>query len=98
MLAEEISDWTEWKVTVHPWNGGWSSTTHRLLVKRKPTAFQDVVHHIQVLGIGQGKLLGREKLRQRCEHCWRIVYKSGFYIRVYMEFDIFHDYIENDIN
>lgn len=62
MLAEEISEQTEWKVAVHPWNGGWSSTTHRLLVKRKPTAFQDVVHHIQVLGIGQGKILAKEKV------------------------------------
>lgn len=60
MLADEISERTEWLVTVHPWNGGWNGATHRLLVKRKPTAFQDVVHHIQVLGIGQGKLLDRE--------------------------------------
>jgi len=63
MLAEEISDCTEWKVTVHPWaGGGWGGPAHRLLVKRKPTAFEEVVRQIQVLGIREGKLLARDKV------------------------------------
>lgn len=62
MLAEELSEQTEWKVTVYPWGDGWSSTKHRLLVKRKPTAFQDVVRHVQVLGVERGKLLAKGKI------------------------------------
>jgi hypothetical protein len=62
MLAEEISDRTEWKVTVHPWSGGWGNPTHRLLVKRKPAAVEEVVKQIQILGITQGKLLPKEKV------------------------------------
>ena len=63
MLAEEISERTEWKVMVYPWSGGWAGATHRLLVKRKPTAFEDVVQQIQVLGISQGKVLERENIQ-----------------------------------
>jgi hypothetical protein len=62
MLAGEISDQTEWRVTVHPWGSRWGGTTHRLLVKRKATEFEGVVKHIQILGIGQGKLLPKEKV------------------------------------
>lgn len=62
ILAEEISERTEWKVTVHPWSSGWGNPTHRLLVKRKPTAFEDVVKHVQLLGITEGKILPREKV------------------------------------
>lgn len=60
MVAEEITERTEWKVTVHPWNGGWSGPTHRLLVKRKLAEFDDVVKQIQILGISQGKVLKKE--------------------------------------
>jgi hypothetical protein len=60
MLAEEITERTEWKVKVHPWNGGWGGPTHRLLVKRKPAEFDEVVKQIQILGINQGKVLKKE--------------------------------------
>jgi hypothetical protein len=33
---------------------------HRLLVKRKPAAFDDVVKQIQILGLNQGKVLEKE--------------------------------------
>ena len=60
MLVEEISEKTEWKVTVHFWAGGWHGARHRLLVKHKPTSFEEVVQHIQMLAIRRGKLLARE--------------------------------------
>jgi len=47
-------------VKVHPWNGGWGGPTHRLLVKRKPAEFDEVVKQIQILGINQGKVLKKE--------------------------------------
>lgn len=62
MLAEDINEKTEWKVTVHPWSGGWAGSTHRLLVKHKPIALEEMVRQIQILGVNQGKLLNREKI------------------------------------
>jgi hypothetical protein len=63
MLAEEISEKTESRVGVHPWNGGWHGSGHRLMVKRKPTEFEDVVRRIQVLGFGLGKLVDHEAVK-----------------------------------
>ena len=62
MLAEEIEERTEWNVSVHSWHGGWGGATHRLLVRRKATQFEEVVRRIQILGINQGKVLAREKI------------------------------------
>ena len=73
MLAEEISEKTEWKVTVHPWAGGWGGPTHRLHVKCKPTSFEEVVQCIQVLAISQGKLL----VRERVESAIRAMIEAG---------------------
>ena len=53
--AEEISARTEWKVTARQWDGGLGGPTHRLIVKRKLVAFDEVVKQIQILGLDQGK-------------------------------------------
>jgi hypothetical protein len=62
MLANEITDRTEWTATVHAWKNRWGGATHRLLVKRKQTALEDVVLGIQMFAIKQGKLVPKDKV------------------------------------
>ena len=64
MLADEITDKTEWRVTVHPWKDGWGDPKHRLQVKGKPTEIEEVVTQIQLLGLRQGKVLSREEVQK----------------------------------
>jgi len=65
LLAEEISDKTEWKVTVHSWKDRYSDITHRLSIRRKPTSFDEVVKQIQMLAISEGKVIGKEKVQTK---------------------------------
>lgn len=64
MLAEEITEKTEWKVSVHEWKGGWGGAAHRLLVKRKATDVDDITRRIQMWGLEKGKLLRPERVKE----------------------------------
>lgn len=64
LLAEELTDKTEWRVRVQPWQGGWHGQGHRLVVRRKETDMERVVREVQVLGLRSGKFLPQDRVQQ----------------------------------
>jgi hypothetical protein len=64
MLAEEITERTEWKVGVHAWKGGWGGASHRLFVKHRATDLDEITRRIQLWGIEKGKLLQPERVKE----------------------------------
>jgi hypothetical protein len=57
MLAEELTEKTEWRVRIEPWRGGYGGDGHRLIVRRKPNEFDTAVHQIQLAALAKGKAL-----------------------------------------
>ncbi len=68
MLAEELTEKTEWRVRVQPWNVGWQQNGHRLVVRKKPTDIEAATREVQLVALSQGKLLPRDRVEAVLRH------------------------------